>query len=172
MKLQDQLHNVENPRDFWTKIGRIGITNERKTTVPLEVLIDDGQVSTDHEIIMRKWKTDYEHLYNGNHDNDNDIQTRNEHLQYVKIHIHYPDSTIFPKPDCTSLNMPITHEEVHKAVYQAKLRKASGIDNIHAEILRNDTCIDLHFKIISYIASNTVFIQRCLVCSQYKWHFI
>ena len=52
MKLQDQLHNVETPRDFWTKIGQIGIANERKTSVPLEVLIDDGQVSTDHEVIM------------------------------------------------------------------------------------------------------------------------
>ena len=55
------------------------------------------------------------------------------------------------------LTCRLRSEEVHKAVYQAKLRKASGIDNIHAEILRNDTRIDLLFKIISYS-----FEHRCI----------
>ena len=147
-KLHDQLHDVENPRDFWTKIGRIGIFNERKTSIPLEVLTGDEQVSTDHEVIMRKWKNDYEILYNGGNTDGSELD--NQHLEYVNNSIHDHDSAIFPKLDCSSLNMPISYEEVHKAVYQAKLRKASGIDNIHAEILRNDTCIDLLFKIISY----------------------
>ena len=35
-------------------------------------------------------------------------------------------------------------------MYQAKLRNASGIDNIHAEILRNDACKGLLFKIVRY----------------------
>ena len=46
------------------------------------------------------------------------------------------------------------YEEVRKSVYEAKLRKASGIDNIPAEVLRNETCIDLLFKIISYAFAN------------------
>ena len=39
-------------------------------------------------------------------------------------------------------------------VYEAKLRKASGIDGIPAEVLRNETCIDLLFKIVSYAFAN------------------
>ena len=63
-------------------------------------------------------------------------------------------SGVFPKPDYSSLNLPITYEEVHKAVYEAKLRKASGIDNIPAEILRNEACISLLFRIIRYSFEN------------------
>ena len=31
-----------------------------------------------------------------------------------------------------------------------KVRRASGVDDITAEVLRNETCIDLLFKIIRY----------------------
>ncbi|MCG8045103.1 MAG: reverse transcriptase family protein, partial [Candidatus Thiodiazotropha endolucinida] len=96
---------------------------------------------------MRKWKTDYDRLYNGDNTlNEFDIR----HLNDVKISIKDPHSNVFPKPDCSSLNGPISYDEVHAAVYRAKLRKATGIDNISSEILRNECCIDLLFKIISY----------------------
>ena len=65
-----------------------------------------------------------------------------------------PDTPEFPKSDCSFLNCPITYEEVRKAVYKAKLRKASGINGIPAEVLRNETIIDLLFKIVSYAFAN------------------
>ena len=39
------------------------------------------------------------------------------------------------------LNSDITYQEVHDAVYRAKLRKAAGFDGISSEVLRNDICI-------------------------------
>ena len=39
---------------------------------------------------------------------------------------------------------------MHDAVYLAKLRKAAGFDGISSEVLRNDICIELLYKIINY----------------------
>ena len=100
--------------------------------------------------MLGKWKSDYEHLYN---DELTDLFDK-EHLQRVKHTLNGPDSPEFPQSDCSSLNCPITYDEVRKYVYDAKLRKASGIDNIPAEVLRNETCIDLLYKIISYAFTN------------------
>ena len=43
----------------------------------------------------------------------------------------FPDHThlLFLIADCLTLNETISYEEVRKCVYEAKLRKASGIDN-------------------------------------------
>ena len=68
----------------------------------------------------------------------------------MKHAVNNPTDPVFPMTDCSMLNRPIMYEEVHKSVYEAKLRKASGIDEIPAEVLRNQTCIDLLFKIISH----------------------
>ena len=100
--------------------------------------------------MLGKWKSDYEHLYNNGKTDVFD----DEHLKRVKELLNNPDTPEFPKSDCSSLNCPITYEEVRKAVYEAKLRKASGIDGIPAEVLRNETCIDLLFKIVSYAFAN------------------
>ena len=150
-KLYDKLYNTENPRDFWTQIGKIGISNDRKTSIPFEVIANDNTVKTDYSSVLGKWKTDYEQLYNYECDSNT---FDNQNLQYVKECVKNQNSGVFPRPDCSSLNLPITYEEVHKAVYEAKLRKASGIDNIPSEILRNEVCINLLFRIIRYSFEN------------------
>ena len=48
---------------------------------------------------MRKWKNDYELLYNGSNTDSNEID--NAHFEYVKISIHDQDNAIFPKLHCT-----------------------------------------------------------------------
>ena len=47
----------------------------------------------------------------------------------------------------TELNEPISREEIIVAVERAKLRKAAGFDEIPAEVLKNQTAIDLLFII-------------------------
>ena len=73
-----------------------------------------------------------------------------EHLENIISSVQNPDGNIFPMLDCTSLNSPITYEEVKHSVYNAKLRKASGCDNIPADVLRNEHCIGILFKIIKF----------------------
>ena len=52
--LYDKLYNTENPREFWTQIGKIGISNDRKTSIPFEVIADDNTVKTDYSSVMGK----------------------------------------------------------------------------------------------------------------------
>ena len=58
--------------------------------------------------------------------------------------------------DFSSLNEPISRFEVEEAVRRLKLRKAAGVDNIPSEVLKNNTCIDMLHKIITFCFENGV----------------
>ena len=47
------------------------------------------------------------------------------------------------------LNGQINRDEVLQTVLLAKLRKAAGIDDIPAEVLKNDVAVNLLFQITS-----------------------
>ncbi|VDH99281.1 Hypothetical predicted protein [Mytilus galloprovincialis] len=130
--LEDKLSNM-NQKDFWKSIGKIGIANERKRAIPLAVVDNCGNVTNDKSNVLNIWKNDFETLFKRNED-------INDHL----------DTTICnTEIDVSALNEAISREEVVKAVIHAKLRKAAGIDDIPAEVLKNEAAIDLLFKIIS-----------------------
>ena len=59
-QLQEDFENYDNPRNFWSKIGRLGLANDRKTSIPWEVKDCNGQIYTDRNSVLNKWKTDYE----------------------------------------------------------------------------------------------------------------
>ena len=59
-----QFENHENPRDFWSTMGRLGLANDRRTSIPWEINDDDGVMKTDKNIVLHKWKTVYEQLFN------------------------------------------------------------------------------------------------------------
>ena len=48
------------------------------------------------------------------------------------------------------INAEITRDNVEKSVRWAKLRNAAGLDNIPAEVLRNPTCVDSSYKMITF----------------------
>ena len=111
----------------------------------MEVVDANGSVLTDTADILLRWKTDYENLYsdtaNPNFDED--------HLRNVKNSLGrnaVPPIDI----DMSILNAEITLAEVEKSVFRAKLRKAAGLDNIPAEVLRNPTCVESLYRIIRY----------------------
>jgi len=63
---QDELLNIQNkdPREFWKNVGKIGVGSERQKSIPMEVILEDGSICTDTNIILNTWKTSYEHLLN------------------------------------------------------------------------------------------------------------
>ena len=115
--------NVDQSQ-FWKSIGKIGISYANKKSIPMEVLSDDGSVSTNLSDILGKWQDDFRSLFTnagqsldvetGNANDDNLQHTYNEHIN------------IF---------------EVKKAVGGAKMGKAAGFDNIPTTVLKNDTAI-------------------------------
>ena len=82
-------------------------------------------IKTDKNSVLNRWKFDYEHLYNDVSSNTFDA----DHLQRIKGNLQTPDAPDFPIADCSTLNEPISYEEIRKCVYEAKLRKASSFDN-------------------------------------------
>ena len=140
-----ELYCDNDTRNFWKYIRRIGLHKDRKPKIPMEVVNTNGHVSTNTTDVLLRWKTDYENLFsdmpNSNFDED--------HLRYVKNSL---DRNSIPRIniDVSSLNAEITKAEVQQSVFRVRLRKAAGLDNIPAEVLRNPACVESLFKIIRY----------------------
>lgn len=107
--------------------------------------MEDGTIITDKEQVMDKWKTDYEKLYNGG-DNTNEFDSQ----QNMFPEINYVIRTNNHDLDMTILNEPISVQEIELVITRAKVRKASGIDDIPREVLKNATCVNLLHTICSY----------------------
>ena len=86
-------------------------------------------------------------MFNGDQDNPS---FNKAYLDQVREIICEPHSHAFSVTDCSLLNAPNSREEVRTTVYNTKVRKASWVDEIPAEVLLNETCIDLLFKMIRY----------------------
>ena len=68
-----------------------------------------------------------------------------DHLRHVKNSVGRNDIPPIDI-DIAALNAKITLVEVDISVFCAKLRKAAGLDNIPAEVLRNPTCVESLFE--------------------------
>ena len=52
-----------NQQEFWKSMGRIGIAQTRRKTIPVEVMCDDGSISSNIDVVLNKWKTDFSSLF-------------------------------------------------------------------------------------------------------------
>lgn len=121
--------NTRNVKDAYC----IGIANDRKRAIPLAVVDNNGSVTNNKTDILNKWKSHFESLFRYS-------EERNEQLDRTSF-----DTDI----DVNIVNEPISRDEVLQAVIHAKFRKAFEIDNIPAEVLKNDCAVELLFKIIN-----------------------
>ena len=150
-RLGDLCDNRDS-RNFWKEIGKVGMQNERKLEIPMEVIDEQGNISSDTQSVLSRWKRDYSTLFSehGLTDSFND-----ENLQRIKLCL---ESNTVPSVhrDTSELNCPITIQEVKSCIYKAKLKGAVGLDNILASVLSNERCIRMLHTIISYCFNNGV----------------
>ena len=123
---------ASNQKDFWKSTGKLGISSERNHSIPWSVIDNEGAVQTDKNVVLGKWKSDFEQLFSID--------------QITRPPVNDND-TFANQPDVTELNELISREEISVAVERAKLRKAAGFNEIPAEALKNQTAIDLLFVI-------------------------
>ncbi|CAC5405489.1 unnamed protein product [Mytilus coruscus] len=119
-KLQEKLFSL-NQRDFWKSIGKLGKANERMDTIPWKVMDNDGNMRTDKNFVLERWKTGFQELLN---ENANQSFMNNGDIDFNQRNV-------------STFNEPITREEITSAVECAKLRKASGFDEIPAEVINS-----------------------------------
>lgn len=108
--------------------------NERKPNIPWTFIDENGNIKIDQDSVLNKWKEDFEKLFI----NNKITQTGSCDQDHFNGQI-----------DVTNLNVGITREEVKVAIVHAKNRKAVGIDDIPAEVLKNEVAVELSYRIIS-----------------------
>ncbi|CAC5412866.1 unnamed protein product [Mytilus coruscus] len=149
LEQQNQLHYLEghNSKDFWKSIGKLGLANERKTQRTYPVRTENGEVTNDTDTVLERWKTEYESAFNSvescnNYDETFLVDIKNR----VQNENNYRNDI-----DVSDLNREISREEVKDAVYNVKLGKAIGIDEIPSEILRNLIALTCYINLLNSV---------------------
>ncbi|CAG2228057.1 unnamed protein product [Mytilus edulis] len=130
LEQQNKLQKLgeKNSSEFWKSIGKLGLANDRKSRQTFQIRSETGEIISDIDSVLEKWKIDYEKLYNsadmnGSYDDEflkdikNKLQNRNNLVN---------DNNI----DTTELNRAIERDEVREAVFRAKQGSASNASNI------------------------------------------
>lgn len=115
---QDELVRMQssNPKEFWKQVGRLGVAEERKRTIPKEVVIDnEGSISSDSDVVLERWRKDFHTLLN-----PDNLETTAGHVPA------FDPPHVGARGD--SLNSQITVAEVRRAIRHAKNGKATGVD--------------------------------------------
>ena len=120
----DELQS-KNQTMFWKEIGKIGVGQERRKNIPLEILKPDGSVSSDVTEVLGKWESDFESLLNPIN------YTSNPELVNINTH-----STQNNENMSCYLQDPIQMTEIESALKRMKSNKATGIDEIPMEVLK------------------------------------
>ena len=113
-------------REFWKKIGSIGIANARQSLIPLKVENENGSVTTDIPVVLEKWKNDFSTLLNSD---TNDTPDEQAHYQQT------PTTMM----DDVEINGDFTYAELQNVLKRAKNNKAPGFDEIPVDVLKNST---------------------------------
>ena len=129
----------KDQREFWRKIGHIGISQDRQNTTPLEVKLDDGSVSDDLQTVLKKWQADFSNLLNPVTINDDDTTVR-EPLNTTT------ENAMTHDPE---LNREITNSEFMKVINKAKNNKAPGHDDIPIDVLKNESAIQFLLRLFN-----------------------
>jgi hypothetical protein len=111
---------------FWKSIGKIGVGFSKTKPIPMEVILPNGELSTNVDDVLFKWKHDFSSLF------------QNVNLSNIPFNVHNIDSV---HEDNLIFNDNISILEVKKAIESANLGKACGSDNIPVEVLKNDTSV-------------------------------
>ena len=120
-----------DPKEFWRKIGKIGVGSERQKNISFEVTNDDGSVCVDKDRVLDKWADHFSNLLNVN---NGDTVCANNNTENVED--EYLDSSI-------------SFQDVYKAVFSLKNGKAEGVDDLPAEVLKCEKVIHVLHKLIS-----------------------
>ena len=147
-QIRIQKLRTDDPKSFWQEIGKLG-PGASNTSPPSSVQLDNGQVSDDPDIVLDKWRRDFEALYQSTNSSglvnseflDNvtrlSAQWEAEYdsiLSQAEANENPPAQQI--QQASMLLNRSISLEETQKAIACAKNGKAVGIDNVPNEVLK------------------------------------
>ncbi|XP_053391424.1 uncharacterized protein LOC128554201, partial [Mercenaria mercenaria] len=144
--------STSNPNELWDKIKHLG--PKRDSSIPVEIIDEQGHVVTDENVVSDRWKCDFANLYNGddNEEFDNRFYDRAKiHRQLLELNIVDPLYT----PN-EQLKNNITLEEIVKIVMSANSKSACGIDNIPYAVLKYPPVIAALHKLFQLVFDTNI----------------
>ena len=151
---QNKIESIctDNPRQFWRYIKKLG--PKYKPDIPEEVYDSDGNVVTDINSVLSKWKSDYENLYKSDASLfDNDFYNQIvQLLNNVESRMNDPLYT-----SNYELNKNITADEVNFVIDKLKNNKSPGIDKIPNEVLKSIPVKSCLLKLYQYYFDTGIF---------------
>ena len=137
------LKQKKNVKQFWRDIKKLGISeNSKDSQIPLQVQLEDGNMSSERDIVLSKWMECFNTLLN------RDTSKSSFHPS--------PEARIDVIPDSDQLNEPITRDEVIQALKTAPTNKAVGIDSIDPSYLQHESVINFLVCLFNYCFENGV----------------
>ena len=133
-----------NPAEMWAKLKKL--CDPPSTRAALEIVLEDGSISTDIKQILDRWYKDISRLFSGLRDNPemafndlfyNEILERKQEFENLSPEAQSTQSQF----DSSSLNSEFSFDDVSKAINSCKLRKAyleipnEVTKNINAKLL-------------------------------------
>lgn len=119
LEKQRNLSNLcnSNRNDFWKEIGKLGVGNDRKLPIPMEIKSEDGSVNTNVNDVLNRWEFEYRNLFSVNDSDSFD----NDHLLKVQNNLR---NIVFP--NSYGLLSQVLNSPIRKAIEKAKVKKAAG----------------------------------------------
>ena len=138
--------STNNPKEFWAKLKSLG---PKQNKLPNKVY-KDGVLTSDPDYVRHKWKHDFKNLYNPTLektttqiDFETEIKRQKETLENCL------------NSENEKLNTEISMVEISLSLAKCKCKKATGVDKIPNELIKND-----NFKRILYKLFNVCFINH------------
>ena len=141
--------NSTDPNLFWEYIKRLG--PNKKSEVPWECYDSSGNIVTNTDYILEKWRTEFYNLYKPFDDISDEQKQFKENIIRENEMGETEDQF---NSNLSSLNIEITMQEVSKAVCKAKLNKSPGLDGMVYDILKNSSSILLLTKLFNLCFSS------------------
>ncbi|CAG2228891.1 unnamed protein product [Mytilus edulis] len=121
---------ASNPKEFWRKIGKIGVGNERQNNyIPMEVKLSDGSLCNNQNVVIDTWKNSFCDMLNQNHSS---ISLNSNHVIFDEF-----------------LDNVISKDEVYKVLNLSKNGKSPGIDDIQVELFKINTALNALTRIFN-----------------------
>ncbi|VDI35540.1 Hypothetical predicted protein [Mytilus galloprovincialis] len=143
---------TKKPNDFWEKIRNLGPRNHK--SIPIEIVDESGNIETDEQLVLDKWRIDFENLYTGSNSDEFDY----EHYRTVMSHKYLLETNmedpLFIQNEY--LNRNITLDEIHDIVMHSKSKSASGFDEIPYIVLKFPIVIETILKLFQLILDTSL----------------
>ena len=110
----------------------------------MKVKHDNNEQSSEPLTVLNKWKTDFSNLLN-----NKDTQNFDNIFLYQALHEKIALENNMSNENLT-LNSELEYWEIERVVNKLNNKKATGIDNIPNEVLKNKNLVTLLWKYFSH----------------------